>query len=138
MEYEFEHYDEFELLTKVMIFVKEAADAGGSIDVYTCPSGAFIEEYVEGSMYFEKYLPIWGIVDEDPDPLRADYDSDEAWDKAVRNHKCIFTLNENGWKLAEQIKQLRACVKSIAPTQAQINLWLSMYLQDYKRATFQI
>ena len=132
MAYQVEHYYEFELLSKAMIFVKEAAAAGGSINLYKCPEGAFLDGVVEGEMYFGEYLSVFGTLEEDPDPVRADYNSDEEFEAAIHNHKLMFTLNENGWKLAEQIKQLIDTMKGIAPDQNQIDAWIQQHLEAYK------
>ena len=132
MAYTLEYYSAFDLLTKAMIFVKATAEAGGSVNLYECPDGGFVGEAVEGGMYFEKYLPVFGTLEEDPDPMPSDYDTHEEYEEAIRNHKLMFTLNENGWKLAEQIKQLNEAMKGIAPNQSQIDAWIQQYLEAYK------
>ena len=132
MTYTLENFSAFELLTKAMIFVKEAAEAGGTFNLYKCPESAFIDSAVEGEMYFEDFLPVFGTLEEDPDPMPSDYATEEEYDEAVRNHKLMFTLNENGWKLAEQIKQLNEAMKGIAPTQSQIDAWTRQHLEDFK------
>ena len=132
MSFTLENYSAFELLSKAMIFVKEAAEAGGSVNLYRCPSSGFIDDIVEGGMYFEDFLPVFGTLEEDPDPMPSDYDSNEEYEEAIRNHKLMFTLNENGWKLAEQIKQLNEAMKGIVPDQSQIEAWTQQHLEAYK------
>ena len=131
MTYTLENFSAFELLTKAMIFVKTAAEAGGTFNLYKCPESAFVDSAVEGGMYFEDFLPVFGTLEEDPDPMPNDYATEEEYDEAVRNHKLMFTLNENGWKLAEQIKQLNEAMKGIVPTQSQIDAWTRQHLEDY-------
>ncbi|MBQ2541554.1 MAG: hypothetical protein II551_07895 [Paludibacteraceae bacterium] len=130
MEYTLENYSAFELLSKAMIFVKEAAEAGGSVNLYKCPSSGFIDDIVEGGMYFENFLPVFGTLEEDPDPMPSDYKTDEEYEEAIRNHKLMFTLNENGWKLAEQIKHLNEAMKGIAPDQSQIKVWTQQHFME--------
>ena len=133
MAYTLEYYEEFELLAKAMIYVKAAAEAGGSVDLYKCPATGLIEGAIEGEMYFEDYLPTFGTLEEDPDPEPSDYATDEEFEEAVRNHKLMFTLNENGWKLAKQIQQLCESMESIAPKQAQIDQWIKKSIEAYKK-----
>ena len=133
MAYRVEYYEEFELLAKAMIYVKAAAEAGGSVNLYKCPATGLIEGAIEGEMYYEDYLPTFGTLIEDPDPEPSDYETDEEFEEAVRNHKLMFTLNENGWKLAKQIQQLCDSMESIAPKQAQIDKWMKKSIEASKK-----
>lgn len=133
MAYTLDHYDEFELLAKAMIFVKAAAEAGGSVNLYKCPDTGFVERAIEGDMYFNHYLPTFGTLDEDPDPEPSDFVTEEEFEEAVQNHKLMFTLNENGWKLAKQIQQLCVSVEAIAPKQVQIDAWLKQCVDSSKK-----
>lgn len=130
--YDVEYFDRFVLLTRAMIFVREAAKAGGTVDLYSCPTGGFIDEAVEGNMFADDFLPTFGTIQEDPDPKRGDYATYEEYDEAVRNHKCLFTLNENGWKLAEHIKHLWDDMADVVPSQQQVDAWTNQRLEEFE------
>ena len=71
-------------------------------------------------MFFEKYLAAFGDVQPYPTP------EEEAQIKAddSLHFTKFFTLNETGWKVAEQVKAFQEATTGFVPTQEQLDHWM--------------
>ena len=106
----------FDMFAQAMVFVRAAAEAGGTVDTMNVGpiGGAFEENSSITEQIFEgNYLSVFGEVEPWPDDDPAD------GSKVTHN----FTLNENGWRFAKHIDTLFEAMKDIAPTQEQLDHW---------------
>jgi len=116
----------FDMFAQAMVFVRAAAENGGTVDMFNVGpfDGAFADSKVTAEIFENKYLSIFGDVepwpDEKEDPTPEEIKAYEEWEKHMTHN---YTLNENGWKFAEHIKQLWDAMKDIAPSQAQLDQW---------------
>ena len=117
----------FDMFAQAMVYVRAAAEAGGTVDMISVgPIAPPFEDHsrITGDIFENKYLTVFGDIEpwpeekENPTPEEI-----EAFKEAERNLTQNFTLNENGWKFAEHIKQLWDAMKDIAPSQTQLDKW---------------
>lgn len=106
----------FDMFAQAMVFVRAAAQAGGTADMMEVgPIGGAFEENssITEQIFENNYLTVFGDVEpwRDNDP--------EDGSKVTHN----FTLNENGWRFAKHIDTLFEAMKDIAPTQEQLDQW---------------
>ena len=117
----------FDMFAQAMVYVRAAAEAGGTVDMLSI--GAISSPFEENSLitariFENKYLTAFGDIEpwpeekENPTPEEI-----KAFEEAEKNMTHNFTLNENGWKFAEYIKQLWDAMKDIAPSQSQLDQW---------------
>lgn len=128
----------FDMFAQAMVYVHAAAEAGGTIDLFKVGplAGPFEGSSVTETIFEEQYLPVFGEVTPWPEEKENPTPEERtAFLEAEKNFVRNFTLNENGWKFAEQIKQIREAMKDIAPTQEQLNQWTrDLYAQRKKEA----
>ena len=106
----------FDMFAQAMVFVRAAAEAGGTVDMMDVgPIGGPFEDNgnIIETIFENNYLPVFGEVEPWPDEDPAD------GSKVTHN----FTLNENGWRFAEHIEKLFEAMKDVAPSQEQLNQW---------------
>lgn len=116
----------FDMLTRAMICVRAAAQNEGKVnlmDIDLIHRG--YEDGIPADVFNDQFLPVFGEIepwpDEKDDPTPEEKEAFEAW---MANMTHYFTLNENGWKLAEQIDKLWEAMSGIVPTDEQVNAWV--------------
>ena len=106
----------FDMFAQAMVFVRAAAQAGGTADMMEVgPIGGTFEENssITEQIFENNYLTVFGDVEPWPD------NDPEDGSKVTHN----FTLNENGWRFAKHIDTLFEAMKDVAPTQEQLDQW---------------
>ncbi len=106
----------FDMFAQAMVFVRAAAQAGGTADMMDVgPIGGAFEENssITEQIFENNYLPVFGDVEPWPD--------EDPKDGSKVTHN--FTLNENGWRFAKHIDTLFEAMKDVAPTQEQLDQW---------------
>ena len=106
----------FDMFAQAMVFVRAAAQAGGTADMMEVgPIGGAFEENssITEQIFENNYLTVFGDVEPWPD------NDPEDGSKVTHN----FTLNENGWRFAKHIDTLFEAMKDVAPTQEQLDQW---------------
>ena len=106
----------FDMFAQAMVFVRAAAQAGGTADMMDVgPIGGAFEENssITEQIFENNYLTVFGDVEPWPD------NDPEDGSKVTHN----FTLNENGWRFAKHIDTLFEAMKDVAPTQEQLDQW---------------
>lgn len=106
----------FDMFAQAMVFVRAAAQAGGTVDMMDVgPIGGAFEENssITEQIFENNYLIVFGDVEPWPD------NDPEDGSKVTHN----FTLNENGWRFAKHIDTLFEAMKDVAPTQEQLDQW---------------
>ena len=106
----------FDMFAQAMVFVRAAAQAGGTVDMMEVgPIGGAFEENssITEQIFENNYLTVFGDVEPWPD------NDPEDGSKVTHN----FTLNENGWRFAKHIDTLFEAMKDVAPTQEQLDQW---------------
>ena len=106
----------FDMFAQAMVFVRAAAQAGGTADMMNVgPIGGAFEENssITEQIFENNYLTVFGDVEPWPD------NDPEDGSKVTHN----FTLNENGWRFAKHIDTLFEAMKDVAPTQEQLDQW---------------
>jgi len=106
----------FDMFAQAMVFVRAAAQAGGTADMMDVgPIGGAFEGNgnISEEVFENNYLTVFGEVEPWPD--------DEPKDGSKVTHN--FTLNENGWRFAKHIDTLFEAMKDVAPTQEQLDQW---------------
>lgn len=117
---ELEKVSNFEMLACALVFVRAAAEAGGTVDTYQLEFFPFEQMRYAPDVFFEKYLACFGEVQ--PYPTQEE----EAQIRADDNlhFTKFFTLNEVGWKVAEQVKAFQEVLDGLVPSQEQLNNWM--------------
>ena len=106
----------FDMFAQAMVFVRAAAQAGGTADMMDVgPIGGAFEGNgnISEEVFENNYLPVFGDVEPWPD--------EDPKDGSKVTHN--FTLNENGWRFAKHIDTLFEAMKDVAPTQEQLDQW---------------
>ena len=106
----------FDMFAQAMVFVRAAAQAGGTADMMDVgPIGGAFEENssITEQIFENNYLTVFGDVEPWPD--------NDPKDGSKVTHN--FTLNENGWRFAKHIDTLFEAMKDVAPTQEQVDQW---------------
>ncbi len=116
----------FDMFAQAMVFVRAAAQAGGTVDMMEVgPIGGAFEENssITEQIFENNYLTVFGDVEPWPD--------NDPEDGSKVTHK--FTLNENGWRFAKHIDTLFEAMKDVAPTQEQLNQWNREQYEVHKK-----
>ena len=106
----------FDMFAQAMVFVRAAAQAGGTADMMDVgPIGGAFEGNgnISEEVFENNYLTVFGEVEPWPD--------EDPKDGSKVTHN--FTLNENGWRFAKHIDTLFEAMKDVAPTQEQLDQW---------------
>jgi len=126
----------FDMFAQAMVYVRAAAEAGGAVNMFLVNQiePPFGGGTVTNEIFENEYLTVFGDIEpwpeekENPTP-----EEHKAFLEAERNFVQNFTLNENGWKFAEHIKQLWDAMKDIVPTQEQLDQWNQEYYKIRKK-----
>ena len=110
----------FDMYACALAYIKAAAEAGGTIDMYDVHLDAFETTYYTFDVFLDKYMSAFGEVQPDP----TEEEEEKMQEAGDTNFTKFFTLNENGWKMAEQIRLMEEASKAFAPTQEQVNRWM--------------
>ena len=133
---EFAKVTTFEMLTHAMVYVRAAAQAGGKVnlmDVYGM-DGGFEDHSIIGDVFNDHFLTVFGEIE--PWPEEKDEptpEEEKAYEEWMANMTHYFTLNENGWKFAEQIDKMWDVMSTIIPTQKQVDAWMKDFYEERKK-----
>ena len=110
----------FEMFACALVYIKAAAEAGGTIDTYQMEFFPFENMRYAADVFFEKFLAAFGEVQPPPTP------EEEAriMEDDNLHFTQFFTLNEKGWKIAEQIKAIQEATEGMVPSQEQVDQWM--------------
>lgn len=117
---ELEKVNNFDMLACALVFIRAAAEAGGTVDTYQMEFFPFEQMRYAPDVFFEKYLASFGEIQPYPTP------EEETQIRADENlhFTKLFTLNEVGWKVAERIKAFQEAINGLVPSQEQLDHWM--------------
>ena len=117
---ELEKVNAFDMYACALAYIKAAAEAGGTIDMYDVQLDAFETTYYTFDVFLNKYMSAFGEVQPDP----TEEEEEQIRESEDMSYSKSFTLNEAGWKVAEQIRLMEEATKAFVPTQEQVDCWM--------------